>query len=106
MGGGGTKGYKKKKGAFFWRMAFEQFKKDKKKTVVVLLSLAISLSVFYCLTTIISSQGERTVLPNYWNADFIVQNQTQTTEDINSLKPAIEDSFVEKIEKILEAYDP
>ena len=64
------KRYKKKKGAFFWRMAFEQFKKDKKKTVVVLLSLATSLSVFYCLTTIISSQGERTVLPNYWNADF------------------------------------
>lgn len=94
------KGYKKKKGAFFWRMAFEQFKKDKKKTVVVLLSLAISLSVFYCLTTIISSQGERTVFPNYWNADFVVQNQTQTTENINSLKPAIEDSFVEKIEKM------
>lgn len=58
------------------------------------------LSVFYCLTTIISSQGERTVLPNYWNADFVVQNQTQTTENINSLKPAIEDSFVEKIEKM------
>lgn len=91
------KGYKKKKRAFFWKMAFEQFKKDKKKTVVVLLSLATSLSVFYCLTTIISSQGERTVLPNYWNADFVVQNRTQTTEDINSLQPAIEDSFVEEI---------
>ncbi len=94
------KGYKKKKGAFFWRMTFEQFKKDKKKTVIVLLSLATSLSVFYCLTTIISSQGERTVLPNYWNADFVVQNQTQTTEDINSLRPAIEDSFVEEIGKM------
>lgn len=94
------KRYKKRKGAFFWRMAFEQFKKDKKKTVVVLLSLATSLSVFYCLTTIISSQGERTVLPNYWNADFVVQNQTQTTEDINSLKPAISDSFVEEISKM------
>lgn len=94
------KGYKKKKRAFFWGMAFEQFKKDKKKTVVVLLSLAISLSVFYCLTTIISSQGERTVLPNYWNADLVVQNRTQTTEDINSLQPAIEDSFVEEIGKM------
>ena len=94
------KRYKKRKGAFFWRMAYEQFKKDKKKTVVVLLSLATSLSVFYCLTTIISSQGERTVLPNYWNADFVVQNQTQTTEDINSLKPAISDSFVEEIRKM------
>lgn len=94
------KGYKKKKGSFFWRMAFEQFKKDKKKTVVVLLSLATSLSVFYCLTTIISSQGERTVLPNYWNADYVVQNQTQTTEDINSLQPAIENSFAEEIGKM------
>lgn len=94
------KGYKKKKGAFFWRMAFAQLKKDKKKTVVVLLSLATSLSVFYCLTTIISSQGERTVMPNYWNADFIVQNQTQTTEDIDSLKPAIDDALVEEIKKL------
>ena len=93
-------GYKKKKGAFFWRMAFEQLKKDKKKTIVVLLSLAISLSVFYCLTTIISSQGERTVLPNYWEADYVVQNQTGTTEDINSLQPAIDDSFVKEIEKM------
>lgn len=81
-------------------MAFEQFKKDKKKTVVVLLSLAISLSVFYCLTTIITSQGERTVLPNYWNADLVVQNRTQTTENINSLQPAIEDSFIEEIGKM------
>lgn len=93
-------GYKKKKGAFFWRMAFEQLKKDKKKTIVVLLSLAISLSVFYCLTTIISSQGERTVLPNYWEADYVVQNQTGTTEDINSLQPAIDDSLVKEIEKM------
>ncbi|WP_461810158.1 ABC transporter permease [Faecalimonas sp.] len=95
-----SKSYKRKKGFFFWRMAFEQLKKDKKKTIFVLLSLSISLSVFYCLTTIISSQGERTVLPNYWNADFVVQNQTQTTENINSLQPAIENSFVEEIGKM------
>lgn len=94
------KGYKKKKGAFFWRMALEQLKKDRKKTIVVLLSLATSLSVFYCLTTMISSQGERTVLPNYWNADFTIQNQTQTTEDIHSLRPVIEESLLEEIENM------
>lgn len=94
------KGYQKKKGPFFWRMALEQLRKDKKKTVVVLLSLATSLSVFYCLTTIISSQGERTILPNYWNADLVIKNQTQTTEDMHSLKPAIEDSFLEEIDKM------
>ncbi len=94
------KGYKKRKGAFFWRMAFEQLKKGKKKTLVVLLSLTISLSVFYCLTTIISSQGERTVLPNYWNADLIIQNRSQTEEDIASLQPVITDSFIKEIEKM------
>lgn len=94
------KRYKREKGSIFWRMACDQFKKNRKKTVVVLLSLATSLSVFYCLTTIISSQGERTVLPNYWNADLVVQNQTQTTEDIHSLKPAIEDSFVKEVKQM------
>lgn len=94
------RGYRRKKGAFFWRMALGQLRKDKKKTVVVLLSLAAGLSVFYCLTTIISSHGERTVMPNYWNADVIVQNQTQIAEDINSLKPAIGRSFIEDIEKM------
>ena len=49
--------YKREKESIFWRMAFDQFKMDRKKTVVVLLSLATSLSVFYCLTTIISTQG-------------------------------------------------
>jgi len=94
------KGYKaKKKKAFFWEMAFEQLCKGKKKTVVVLLSLATSLSVFYCLTTIITSQGERTVMPNYWNGDLIIQNQTQTSEDMASLKPAIDSSLIKEIEK-------
>ena len=93
-------GYKKKKGAFFWRMALEQLKQDKKKTIVVLLSLATSLSVFYCLTTIISSQGERTVLPNYWDADLIVRNHTQVTEDIHSLQPAIDNTFLSEIENM------
>lgn len=94
------KGYKKKKSAFFWRMALAQLKKEKKKTAVVLLSLATSLSVFYCLTTIISTQGERTVAPNYWNSDLIIKNQTQTPEDVNSLRPAIDGSLVGHIEEI------
>lgn len=49
------KGYKKKKELSFGEWHLNSLKRQK-KTVVVLLSLAISLSVFYCLTTIISSQ--------------------------------------------------
>ena len=43
----------------------------KKKSAVVLLSLSMSLIVFLCLTAVINTYGERTVYPNYWNADFI-----------------------------------
>lgn len=89
---------KSKKGSLYWNMAVKQLKKDKRKSAVVFLSLSTSLIVFLCLTTIISTQGERTVYPNYWDADFIISNVTQTTEDINSLQPAIDNETLEEIE--------
>lgn len=90
---------KGKRGSLYWNLAIKQLKKDKKKSMVVFLSLSTSLIVFYCLTTIISSQGERTVYPNYWDADFIVYNFTQTPEDIDSLEPAVNDKFLSDILK-------
>lgn len=83
----------------YWNMAKDQLRKDKKKTIIVFLSLAVSLSVFYCLTTIIDSQGKRNVYPNYWDADFILTNQSQTTKDISSLKPAISEKFMTELKK-------
>ena len=81
-------------------MAWEQIGKNKKKSTVTFLSLAVSLSVFYCLTTIISSHGTRTVAANYWDADLTIRNSTQTAEDINSLKPALDGIFLEALKKI------
>ena len=75
-------------------------RKNKKKSTVTFLSLAVSLSVFYCLTTIISSHGTRTVAANYWDADLTIRNSTQTAEDINSLKPALDGIFLEALKKI------
>lgn len=89
---------KRKKGNLYWNMAISQLKKEKRKSAVVFLSLSTSLIVFLCLTTIISSQGERTVYPNYWDADFIVHNLTLKSEDINSLQPAIDNTFVSDIQ--------
>lgn len=51
------------------------------------------------MTTLIDSQGKRTVYPNYWDADFIVYNDTQTTENITSLQQAIDDTFVSDIQE-------
>ncbi len=91
---------KKRTGNLYWRMAKDQLKNNKKRTAVVFLSLAMSLIVFFCLTTLIDSQGRRTVYPNYWDADFIIHNATQTTEDITSLQPAIDEIFLSEIQKI------
>ena len=90
---------KKGQGNLYWRMAKDQLKNNKKRTAVVFLSLAMSLIVFFCLTTLIDSQGRRTVYPNYWDADFIIHNATQTTEDITSLQPVIDDAILSDIQK-------
>ncbi len=90
---------KRRRGSLYRRMAEAQLKNNKKKTVVVFLSLAMSLIVFFSLTTLIDSQGRRTVYPNYWDADFIVHNSTQTAEDITSLRSAIDDAFLSDIQK-------
>ncbi|MEE0434658.1 MAG: FtsX-like permease family protein [Peptococcaceae bacterium] len=74
-----------------WRLAMAELGRDRKKTLIVLLSLALSLSVFVCLTTIVSSLDERTVVPLYWDADMVIRNDSGTTEDCESWKPLLED---------------
>lgn len=93
---------KSKHGHFFWKMAMDHLKRGKKKTIVVFLSLATSLTVFYCLTTIIGSYGERTVMPNYWDADLIIQNDTQTANDLDSLQPALNTDILSKLKEYKE----
>ena len=58
----------------------------------------MSLSVFYCLTTIISSYGERTIMPNYQDADLILRNDTQTPEDLSSLQPALDPALLTELQ--------
>ena len=77
-------------GRLHWRLARAELGRDRRKTAVVLLSLSLSLSVFVCLSTIISSQDERAVAPLYWNADLLIRNDSETTEDISSYQPILE----------------
>ena len=93
------KAIKRKKGLSSGECSRTVEKRQKENTCGIIVA-GDQLSVFYCLTTMISSQGERTVLPNYWNADFTIQNQTQTTEEIHSLRPVIEESLLEEIENM------
>ena len=58
----------------------EQFTKDKKRTAVVLLSLAASLSVYLCIVTMLDSQAARTIVSNYMDTDMVIQNDTACKE--------------------------
>lgn len=73
-----------------WRLALAELCRSPKKTAIVLASLALSLSVFVCLSTVIDSQDERVVMPLYWDADLLVRNDSETSEDIDSYQSLLE----------------
>ena len=98
--GGRTGRRRRVRAPLLWRLAGEQLTRDKRRTAAVLLSLAVSLSLFYCLTTLIFSQGERTVAPLYWDADLIVRNGTPAPEQIDSLRPALTDQMAEQMQAV------
>ena len=68
------------KGKVIARLSMEQFTKDKKRTAVVLLSLAASLSVYLCIVTMLDSQAARTIVLNYMDTDMVIQNDTACKE--------------------------
>lgn len=86
-------------GSLLVRMAKEQFVKDKKKTTVVMLSLAASLSVFLCLVTMLESQGARTLVSNYMDMDLVMKNDTLKKEDSEKWKQLFTESCLKDIEE-------
>ena len=57
-------------GNLLTRLFGEQFTKDKKRTFMVLLSLAASLSVYLCVVTMLVSQAARTIVSNFMDSDL------------------------------------
>lgn len=70
------KGHKTRRGKLVFRMALEQLTRNKKKTVITMLSLAASFSVFLCLITLLHTQSAREYNYNYMGLDMIVNNDT------------------------------
>ncbi|MCH1978180.1 ABC transporter permease [Lawsonibacter sp. OA9] len=83
-----------------WRMAGEQLQKDWKKTGIVMLSLAASLSVFLCLVTLIQSQSAKTVMSNNMDTDLILQNDTLQKENTEDWIHIMDDAFLNDLEGI------
>lgn len=86
-------------GNLILRMAKEQLAKDKKKTVVVVLSLTVSLCVFLCLVTLLKSEGPRTIVGNYMNLDLVVENDTLKEENHNDWTQIIDETMLEQMKK-------
>ena len=77
----------------------EQFAKDKKRTAVVLLSLAASLSVYLCIVTMLDSQVARTIVSNYMDTDMVIKNDTACKEKSEDRRDILDDSFVKSIKE-------
>lgn len=87
------------RGRLLWRMAQNQLLNDKKKTGMVIVSLAVSLSVFLCMVTLIKSQGARTIVSNHMDTDFIITNDTLQNEDSSKWSQIMDDSFYQSIQR-------
>lgn len=94
----GRKKLKKgKRGRLLLRMAREQITKDRKKSIIIMLSLAVVLSVFLCMVTLLKSQGARTMVNNYMDMDLVIQNDTVKKEDQNKWSQIFTPELLEKI---------
>lgn len=83
-----------------WRMAKKQFTKDWKKSLVVMMSLAASLSVFLCVFTLIDSQDAREFYYNYRNLDMVLRNDTVRKEDLSEHAQIFEKEFFGKLDDL------
>ncbi len=90
------------------RMALDQIWKDKKRSAVIMVSLAAGLSVFLCLSTLFESQGARTIVADHMDNDMTITNDTLKKEEPEAHKPLLDEKFLDALENIdgVEAVHP
>lgn len=81
-------------------MAKQQVFGDKKRSIIVILSLAASLSVFLCISSLLESQGPRTMIYNFMNLDMVVKDDTMSKENHDQWQRLIDDKLMGDIEDI------
>lgn len=103
------KGHTTKKGNLIRRMAVEQLTRNKKKTVVTMLSLSASLSVFVCLMILLHTQSAREYVYNFRGLDMVVSNDTiqnvvveqdeEGKKQLQGIKQILNQEILDKIKK-------
>lgn len=93
-------GKKKRTGKnIIYRLAWQQLCRMKKKTILVILSLSTSLTVFLCVVTLAGSQSKRTAELQYMDADMELTNKSMVA-DTSDWKQPFDDTFCDKLSKI------
>ena len=87
------------KGTIVGKLSREQFAKDKKRTAVVLVSLAASLSVYLCVVTMLDSQAARTIVSNYMDTDLVIKNDTAYKENAADRRDILDENLLKEIRK-------
>ena len=82
------------------RLALDQIRKDKRKAAVIMVSLAAGMSVFLCVTTLLESQGARTIVTNHMDNDLTIVNDTLKKEDAKEHKDLLTESFLDDLKSI------
>ena len=103
------KGHTTKKGNLIRRMAVEQLTRNKKKTVVTMLSLSASLSVFVSLIILLHTQSAREYVYNFRGLDMVVANDTiqnvvveqdeEGKKQLQGVKQILNQEILDKIKK-------
>ncbi len=82
------------------RMAMEQITKDKKKSGIVMLSLAAAMSVFLCMATLLASQAAREYNSIYRDFDMVIKNDTLQKENKEERVQIFGGEVMEKLNEI------
>lgn len=80
--------------------ALDQIRKDKRKAAVIMVSLAAGMSVFLCVTTLLESQGARTIVTNHMDNDLTIVNDTLKKEDAKEHKDLLTESFLDDLKSV------
>lgn len=89
-----------KRGRLLWRMAKEQLGKDKKKSAVVIGSLSVSLAVFLCVVTLLSSQGAREYYFHFRNLDLVLNNDTMKKPELEDHAEIFDEALFDRLGRV------
>lgn len=88
-----------KKGCPVLNIALRNLQRERKRTVVVTLSMGLSVSLFICIMTLIQSQEARTLFSLNADADMVIENDTFEKYNRSDYKQIFEPEFIEGLEK-------